>query len=81
VYIHQGNPGLPRPVKELKGFEKVFLEPNRKHKVSIPLDELAFAFYDPARKGWVAEKGSYTILVGASSRDIRLESGFELGRD
>jgi beta-glucosidase len=46
--------------------------------VSIPLDRSAFAFYDPEKGGWVAEKGEYTILVGSSSRDIRLKTEFKL---
>ncbi len=78
LYVHQGRPGLPRPEKELKGFEKVTLKPGEKRKVSIPLDHRAFAYYDPARKGWVAEAGDFKILVGSSSRDIRLRDDFHL---
>jgi beta-glucosidase len=72
VYVQQANPGLPRPPKELKGFAKVQLKPGQSQKVSIHLDRNAFAFYDPDKKGWVAEKGDFKILVGSSSRDILL---------
>jgi beta-glucosidase len=78
--VNQAQPGLPRPVKELKGFHKVFLKPGQKQQVSIPLELSAFAYYDPAKKGWLAEKGEFTILIGSSSRDIRLESKFQLGQ-
>jgi beta-glucosidase len=78
VYVHQANPRLSRPVKELKGFQKVLLEPNQKRTVSIPLDRRAFAYYDPAQHGWVSEKGAYTVMVGASSRDIRQQAEFNL---
>jgi beta-glucosidase len=78
VYIHQDNPSLSRPVKELKGFTKVMLQPGEKRKVSIPLDDRAFAFYDPAKKSWVSEAGQFKILVGSSSRDIRLEADVHL---
>lgn len=78
VYIQPLNPRLPRPVKELKGFRKVSLEPNEKRIVSIPLDRRAFACYDPAQRAWIAEKGTYAILVGASSRDLRLQGEFTL---
>jgi beta-glucosidase len=62
----------------LKGFKKVFLQPGEKQKVSVALDKSAFAYYDPDKKGWVAEKGEYKILIGASSRDIRLNYTFTL---
>ena len=78
LYVHQAHPSLPRPAKELKGFKKIMLEPGEKQKVSIPLDRRAFAFYDPDLKGWVAQAGEFRILVGSSSRDIRLENGFHL---
>jgi len=78
LYIHQDNPSLSRPPKELKGFKKIFLQPGEKKTVSIPLDQRAFAFYDPAKAGWVAEAGDYKIEIGGSSRDIRLADTFHL---
>jgi beta-glucosidase len=78
IYVHQAKPGLPRPEKELKGFQKVFLKAGEKKTVSIPLDRSAFAYYDPDKAGWVAEAGDYTILVGSSSRDIRLQAPWKL---
>jgi beta-glucosidase len=80
LYIHQKNPGLPRPVKELKGFKKVFLKPGEKKAISIPLDARAFAYYDPAKAAWVSEAGDFKIQIGSSSRDIRLEDGFRLAQ-
>ena len=76
LYVHQNHPGLPRPEQELKGFQKVFLKAGEKQTVSIPLDQNAFAFYDPANSDWVAEKDGFKILIGSSSRDIRLEGDF-----
>jgi beta-glucosidase len=78
LYVQPINPGVVRPLKELKGFKKVFLQPGEKQKVSVALDKSAFAYYDPDKKGWVAEKGEYRILIGASSRDIRLNGTFAL---
>jgi beta-glucosidase len=78
VYVHQNKPSLPRPEKELKAFQKIFLKPGEQRSISIPLDRNAFGFYDPARKSWVAEKGAFTILVGGSSRDIRLRGELDL---
>jgi beta-glucosidase len=78
VYIHPDHPSVPRPDKELKGFQKVFIRAGQQQGISIPLNRNAFSFYDPEKKGWVAEQGDYTILVGSSSRDIRLKSTFKL---
>jgi beta-glucosidase len=78
IYMQPTNPNVFRPLKELKDFKKVFLQPGEKQKVSIALDKNAFAYYDPDKKGWVAEKGEYKILIGSSSRDIRLDSTFAL---
>jgi beta-glucosidase len=78
LYVHQDKPGLPRPDKELKGFKKVMLQPGEKKSVSIPLDRRAFAYYSPEKKGWVAEAGGFKILIGSSSRDMRLQDDFRL---
>ena len=78
VYVQEASPSLPRPLKELKGFKKVLLQPGEKQKVSVILDRNAFAHYDPDKKGWVADKGDYKILVGGSSRDLLLDGKFKL---
>jgi len=54
------------------------LKPGEIQSVSFTLDKAAMAFYDPAKKDWVAEPGTFEVLVGASSRDIRLIATFEL---
>jgi len=80
LYVHQENPRLPRPEKELKGFRKILLNPGETQTVSIPLDGSAFAFYHPEQKSWIAEKDSFNIMVGGSSRDLPLQSGFTLAK-
>src|SRR6185312_5760018 len=64
IYVEPVKPSVTRPAKELKSFSKITLKPGEKRTVSLKLDKNAFAFYDPAQKGWVAEKGAYKILVG-----------------
>ncbi|MDX1614420.1 MAG: glycoside hydrolase family 3 C-terminal domain-containing protein [Candidatus Promineifilaceae bacterium] len=71
VYVHQQEPRLKRPDKELKGFARVDLAPGETKTVSISLDQRAFAYYDPAHGRWVTEDGRFDILVGASAADIR----------
>ncbi|HTB63868.1 MAG TPA: glycoside hydrolase family 3 C-terminal domain-containing protein [Opitutales bacterium] len=78
LYIHQDKPTLERPEKELKGFQKIALKAGETKMVSIPLAQRAFAYYDPAKPGWVAEAGSFQIEVSSSSRDIRLKDTFNL---
>jgi beta-glucosidase len=80
IYVRDESASLPRPPRELKGFRKVFLKPGERQTVSVMLDQGAFAFYDPSRSLWVAEKGDFKIEVGSSSRDIRLEGNFRLSR-
>ncbi|MGD0743714.1 MAG: glycoside hydrolase family 3 C-terminal domain-containing protein [Verrucomicrobiota bacterium] len=77
-YRHPENAGVPRPEKELKGFQKVFLQAGQTQKVSIPLKRGAFAYYSPDQKSWVAEKGDYKIIVGGSSRDPALTGDYRL---
>jgi beta-glucosidase len=78
IYVQPVSPSVFRPLKELKGFKKVFLQPGEKQTVSVTLDQNAFAHYDADKKGWVADQGDYKILVGSSSRDILLNGKFEL---
>jgi beta-glucosidase len=80
VYVQDVEASLPRPVKELKGFQKIFLKAGEKKTVSIALAQNSFAFYDPARQSWIAEKGDFKILVGSSSRDIRLTGDHKLSK-
>jgi beta-glucosidase len=80
VYVQEVHPSVTRPIKELKGFAKVSLQPGEKQKISIRLDRSAFAHYDPAKNGWVADQGEYKILVGGSSRDMELQGSYLLAQ-
>jgi beta-glucosidase len=73
VYVKDVECSVERPVKELKGFAKVSLEPGEKKTISIKLNRDAFAFYDTGQKQWVVEPGEFEILVGSSSKDIHLK--------
>jgi len=72
VYIHHKNPSVDRPIRELKGFDKVHLDAGASATVKIELDESAFMFFHPEQNEWVLESGAYEIQVGNSSRDIKL---------
>jgi len=80
LYVQELKPRLQRPLKELKGFNKVFLKAGEKRTITIPLDERSFAFYDTEKKSWIAEAGDFKVLVGGSSRDIKLQQDFRLAK-
>ena len=77
-YVADLKSALPRPPKELKAFAKVSLDPGQTKTVTLMLEERSLAYYDPARKDWVAEPGEFEVLIGSSSRDIRLQAKFNL---
>lgn len=72
VYVHKKDSVISRARQELKGFEKVALAAGEEREVVIRLDRRSFAWYDEEAKAWCVEPGDYEIMVGASSRDIRL---------
>ena len=74
LYVAKPDAKIFRPVKELKGFVKVQLEAGESKTVTIPLDDKAFRYWNVATDRWEVEGGSYQLLVGASSADIRLSA-------
>lgn len=78
VYVAKPESKIFRAPKELKGFVKIHLEPGEEKKVTVELDDRAFAFWNTATEDWCVESGEYKILVGASSRDIRLEAAAKM---
>lgn len=71
VYVSDPQSDLVRPLKELKGFTKVEIQPGETKTVSIPLDFRAFAYYHPSYQQWITEDGDFNILIAASAADIR----------
>ena len=78
LYIRDLTGSAIRPEKDLKGFEKVFLEPGETKTVTMELNKRSFAWYNTELHDWFAASGDYEILVGASSRDIRLTETLHL---
>ena len=77
LYVQDVESSVERPLKELKGFKKVILKPGEKGTVTFELDKSALSFYDEKNNCWTAEKGFFNILIGSSSRDIRLQNQIE----
>ncbi len=78
LYISDKKSSLPRPVKELKGFQKIKLAPGEVREVSFVIDREALSFFDDARHTWVAEPGRFEAVVAASATDVRGVVSFEL---
>jgi len=74
LYVRDVQSTVFRPDKELKGFAKVELQPGQETEVTLTLGRRAFGYYDVGNRDWVVEAGDFEILVGASSRDIRLSA-------
>lgn len=74
LYIGDRTGSCRRPEKELKGYEKIFLEPGETKTVKMVLDKRSFAWFHTKIHDWYAATGDYEILIGASSRDIRLKT-------
>ena len=71
LYVHDVKASVKRPDQELKGFEKVFLQPGESQTVTMQLPAEAFQYYDEAKKQWVLEPGQFEVRVGSASDDIR----------
>ena len=78
MYVGDRKSSLPRPVKELKGFEKVTLAPGESTTVSFTVDRDDLGFFDPDRHEWVAEPGKFDIYVAAAADDVKGKVTFEL---
>lgn len=72
VYVRQERSALPRPDKELKAFRKVSLKPGEQRTITLTLDEEAFQYYSDVQNKWVLEPGNFEVLIGSSSRDVRV---------
>jgi beta-glucosidase len=73
LFVEAPKTNLVKPLRELRAFEKTYLEAGEEKTVEMTLDSRAYAYYNVAISDWHVESGDFKILVGASSRDIRLE--------
>ncbi len=78
LYIHDSESSLERPYKELKGFDKVYLQPGETKQVSLTIDAKALSFYNDKSQSWTAENGEFIALVGNSSNNLKNSIKFRL---
>ena len=78
LYVHDVKASIDRPLKELKGFCKVSLQPGESKDVSITLGKDALSFYDETTASWKAEPGLFEAWVGNASDNLKLRKSFQL---
>ena len=78
LYVGAVDSKIERAPKELKAFRKISLKAGETAKIEINIDKNAFAYYDTAKKEWTTDPGKYEILIGSSSRDIRLKEAVDI---
>lgn len=78
LYISQPDSEVMRPVRELKGFQKISLKPGEEKEVTFILDGRAFAYYEEKIHDWYVQSGNFVIEIGSSSRDIRMKENIEI---
>lgn len=79
LYVHQVKSSVKRPVKELRGFQRVSLKPGEKKIVTFALPAAKLAFWDEKTHAFVVEPGAYEVMAGGSSEDIRVRERLVVG--
>ena len=78
LYVEPPKAAVARPVRELKAFSKVLLQPGESKTVTLSVDPADLAYWDPGRKAWVLTPGLYTARIGDSSRNLPLTARFNI---
>ena len=78
LYVQDVTSSVPRPQKELKGFQRIELDPGESTTVSLQLSKRDLSFWNPDTRDWFAEKGTFVVKIGSSSKEIKLEEELEL---
>jgi beta-glucosidase len=78
LYVGESSPQIERPVKELKGFKRVVLQPGETKHVTLELDSRSFSYFNVKASNWQADAGTYTLELGDSSRNIQQKTTIQL---
>lgn len=78
LYVRDVKSSLPRPVKELKAFEKVYLKPGEEKNVTLTIDKSALSYFDADKHEWIVENGDFEAVIGASATDTKSRVKFKL---
>jgi len=80
LYVGESSPKIERPVKELKGFERLMLQPGETKHVTLELDSRSFSYFDIKASNWQADAGAYTLQLGDSSQNIQQKTTIQLSK-
>jgi beta-glucosidase len=80
LYVHDVVASVKRSIKELKGFQRISLDPGEKKTLSFEIPVEKFSFYDEKTHKFVVEPGIFDIMIGSSSEDIRLKDKIEINK-
>jgi beta-glucosidase len=78
LYVRRLHSAVDRPIKELRGFQRITLRPNESRTVQLTLKGTDLTYWDVGRQSFVVEPGGVSIMFGASSADVRLEETIEI---
>jgi beta-glucosidase len=78
LYVHERNPVVKRPIKELVGLERITLHPGEQKQVSFTVPTTKLAYYDVATHRFVTHPGTFDLMIGASSSDVRKTTQLEV---
>jgi beta-glucosidase len=78
MYVKHLESAVERPIKELRGFERIALQPNQTRTVRLPLKAADLTYWDAGRHSFIVEPGRLNVMVGGSSADVRLEKTIEV---
>ena len=81
IYVGQDSPHVERPVKELKGFERVMLQPKESRHVTIALDPRSFAYFDVNSGSWMVDAGTYDVMLGDTSEHLQQKVSVRLNKE
>ncbi len=74
LYAEHFGSKVPRPIKDLRGYARIHLEPGEKRTITLPVAVSSLAYWDETTHGWAMEREDVRLLVGASSADIRQQT-------
>ncbi|WP_228768438.1 beta-glucosidase [Shewanella sp. TC10] len=77
LYLYDVKSSVPRPLKELKGFDKIWLKAGETGQVNFTLNQRDLSFWDINTNDWLAESGEFKVMMGSSVEDIRLQKSFQ----
>ncbi len=79
LYVHEMQPAVKRPIRELRGFQRIHLDPGERRAVTFALPAEKLAYFDEAKNAFVVRPGAFQISIGSSSADIRASSEITVG--